>query len=138
MEESVITFFNRLRLSVYRSICHQVRDREGSLSATEAYSVDVIYLLGEPTMKEFASFLGFTQSNATYKVNSLVAKGYITKCESRTDKREVRLRVTEKFHRYYDRAEDGVRAAADRLKEKHDPKEIALFMSLLKELGENV
>lgn len=93
--------YRYLRLKHYQNLFSIVKEKLGSLSATEAFSVEIIYLLGEPTLGEFADFIGISQPNATYKVNSLAAKGYIEKSQSPSDRRECRLVVTEKFRKYY-------------------------------------
>lgn len=93
--------YRYLRLAHYQKLFATINEKPGSLSATEAFSVEVIYLLGEPTIGEFADFLGISQPNASYKVISLVSKGYITKQLCETDKRECRLVVTNKFLDYY-------------------------------------
>ena len=136
--QEVLELFRKLRLSSYRSIYENIRDREGSLSATEAYAVDAIYLLGEPTIKRFSDFLGISQPNATYKVNSLIAKGYVEKVQSETDKRKMCLRVSEKFHRYYDQAENEISRAADLLCEEFSAEEIGAFKRMLKELTDTI
>ena len=48
IDNMFLKLFKLLRLSGYRSIFHKLCNREGSLSATEAYAADVIYLLDEP------------------------------------------------------------------------------------------
>ena len=93
--------YRYLRLAHYQKLFATISEKQGSLSATEAFSVEVIYLLGEPTIGEFADFLGISQPNASYKVISLVSKGYITKQLCTADKRECRLIVTKKFLDYY-------------------------------------
>ncbi|MEA4895777.1 MAG: MarR family transcriptional regulator [Oscillospiraceae bacterium] len=93
--------YRYLRLAHYQKLFATISERPGSLSATEAFSVEVIYLLNEPTIGQFADFLGISQPNASYKVISLVSKGYITKQPCETDKRECRLIVTKKFLDYY-------------------------------------
>lgn len=93
--------YRYLRLAHYQKLFATISEKPGSLSATEAFSVEVIYLLGEPTIGEFANFLGISQPNASYKVISLVSKGYITKQLCETDKRECRLIATKKFLDYY-------------------------------------
>ena len=93
--------YRYLRLAHYQKLFATIREKQGSLSATEAFSVEVIYLLNEPTIGEFADFLGISQPNASYKVISLVSKGYITKRLCEADKRECRLIVTKKFLDYY-------------------------------------
>ena len=54
-----------LRLESYRKMFHTLREKAGSLSATEAFSADVIHLLGRPTLGQFAATLGISQPNAT-------------------------------------------------------------------------
>lgn len=93
--------YRYLRLAHYQNLFATINEKPGSLSATEAFSVEVIYLLGEPTLGEFADFIGISQPNASYKVNALVSKGYITKESGESDKRECRLVVTRKFRDYY-------------------------------------
>ena len=93
--------YRYLRLAHYQNLFATINEKPGSLSATEAFSVEVIYLLGEPTLGEFADFIGISQPNASYKVNALVSKGYITKESGESDKRECRLIVTKKFRDYY-------------------------------------
>lgn len=93
--------YRYLRLVHYQNLFATISEKSGSLSATEAFSAEVIYLLGEPTIGEFADFIGISQPNASYKVISLVSKGYITKEACENDKRECRLVVTQKFLDYY-------------------------------------
>ena len=92
--------YKKFRLMHYRSMFGRIRERDGSLSATEAFALDVIYLLGSPTLGRFADCIGLSQPNATYKVNNLIAKGYVMKTASETDRRECRLCLTEKFYSY--------------------------------------
>ena len=93
--------YRYLRLVHYQNLFATISEKPGSLSATEAFSAEVIYLMGEPTIGEFADFIGISQPNASYKVISLVSKGYITKEACENDKRECRLVVTQKFLDYY-------------------------------------
>ena len=53
----------------------KVKERTGSLSATEAFSLEIIQALDRPTISQFANFIRVSQSNATYKVNTLIGKG---------------------------------------------------------------
>ena len=45
MFNSLIKCYDRLRLLSYRGMFRVLRERDSSLSAAEAYSVDVIYLV---------------------------------------------------------------------------------------------
>lgn len=76
MVQWILRLQNWLRLESYKKMFHTLREKTGSLSATEAFSADVIHLLGRPTLGQFAATLGISQPNATYKVNNLAAKGY--------------------------------------------------------------
>ena len=80
--------------------CDLVRERDGSLSAMEAFSLEMIEMLDKPTVGQFAEFLNISQSNATYKVNSLIRKGYLVRENSDIDRREYHLVLSEKFYNY--------------------------------------
>ena len=60
----------------------------------------MIYALNKPTISRFARFIGISQSNATYKVNSLTRKGYLVRCPSEEDGREYTLELSDKFYSY--------------------------------------
>lgn len=75
LEQNFQSVYEKFKLQFFRRLFSQVREREGSLSAMEAFSVEVIHELDAPTIGQFADFLGISQSNATYKVNSLIRKG---------------------------------------------------------------
>ncbi|MGI5979523.1 MAG: MarR family winged helix-turn-helix transcriptional regulator [Oscillospiraceae bacterium] len=91
-----------LRLAHYRNFFAAIRQKPGSLTSSEAFSAETIYLLQGPTIGEFADFLGISQPNASYKANALAAKGYIVKEPCQTDRRECRLLVTPRFLENYD------------------------------------
>ena len=100
VEKNFLDIYNKMRLLFFHDIFGVIREREGSLSAMEAFSVEVIEILGEPTIGQFADFLNISQSNATYKVNSLIRKGYIEKQNSTVDRREYHLILSQKYYNY--------------------------------------
>ncbi len=100
VEKNFLGIYSKMRLLFYHDIFGVIREREGSLSAMEAFSVEVIEILGEPTIGQFADFLNISQSNATYKVNSLIKKGYIEKQNSTVDRREYHLVLSQKYYKY--------------------------------------
>ena len=124
MVQWILRLQNWLRLESYKKMFHTLREKTGSLSATEAFSADVIHLLGHPTLGQFAATLGISQPNATYKVNSLAAKGYVEKVVSRPDRREVRLRTGKKFEQYFDEDRPAIAAAAERVRKQFSETEI--------------
>lgn len=85
--------YNQFKQSFYASMCAA----SSELTMQEAFSLDIIYMLGEPTILEYAKYMGISQPNATYKINQMIEKGYLTKTISPTDKRAFHLKVTQKF-----------------------------------------
>lgn len=100
IDQSFVEIYDKFKLKFYCSVFELVREREGSLSAMEAFSLEVINMLSEPTVGQFADFLNISQSNATYKVNSLIKKGYLERQNSQTDRREYHLVLSEKYYNY--------------------------------------
>ena len=100
LEKKFIEVYDKFKIQFFRKVFEKVRERDGSLSAMEALSLDIIRALGEPTVGQFADFLNISQSNATYKVNNLIKKGYLVRQNSATDRREYHLVLSDKFYRY--------------------------------------
>lgn len=101
LEQSLQEVYSKMKLGFYRQIFRRFEEREATLTAVETVCVEVIHALGRPSINEFADFVQISPANATYKIHNLVKKGYITKQQSKTDKREYHLEVTEKFMQYY-------------------------------------
>ncbi len=127
--------YKNLRLSHYRNLFGQLKEKAGSLSATEAFSVEVIYLLNQPTISEFADFIGISQPNASYKVNSLVTKGYLERISSDDDRREAHLCVTKKFMDYYGRQLPDTKGAVSSALSSFSGAEVDLLLRFLKKLN---
>ena len=138
MLQSILRCYEQLRLSTYRSMFGLLRERDGSLSATEAYSVDVIYLLREPTIKEFADCLGISQPNATYKVNQLIQKGYVQKIPSLEDRRETHLQVTDRYLRYSERGSQSLAQAMEVLQTRFSTEEMEVFSRVIRALSDEI
>ena len=136
------TVFNevylKFKVNFYRGIFERLQERESSLSASEAYAVEVIYALHEPTISQFAEFLHVSQPNATYKVNTLVRKGYIVKVNSTSDKREYHLRTTPKFLDYYAINQNYLTIVMQRIHERFSPEETAQLEYMLRVISEEL
>lgn len=124
--------YSKFKLQFYRSVFDLVRERDGSLSAMEAFSLEVIAMLGEPTVGKFADFLNISQSNATYKVNSLIKKGYIEKFNSTTDRREYHLTLTEKYYQYSNLMNNYQREVVERIEKRFSPEDVEKFEEMLR------
>ncbi|MBQ3880658.1 MAG: MarR family transcriptional regulator [Oscillospiraceae bacterium] len=129
--QSAVELYKVLRLRNYQDMFGRIKEKDGSLSATEAFAVDVIYLLGSPTISDFAQTLGISQPNATYKANNLAQKGYIKKCVSEDDKREIRLTVADKFYNYFDTRVPFIAEAVNKLRQKYSSAEMSICEEVL-------
>lgn len=136
--EAVSELYKNLRLSHYRNLFGQLREKAGSLSATEAFSAEVIYLLDRPTIGEFAEFIGISQPNASYKVNSLVTKGYLERVSNDDDHREAHLHVTKKFLDYYGRQLPDMTSAVSSAVSSFNEQEVQLMASLFRKLNRHL
>ena len=131
LEKNFIEVYNKFRIQFFRKIFEQVRERDSSLSAMEALSLDVIRALDEPTVGQFADFLNISQSNATYKVNSLIKKGYLERHNSESDRREYHLVLTDKYHRYAEFKSSYEVTVVQRMKDRFTDEDIAKFSEML-------
>ena len=131
LEQNFAAVYSKFELQFFKNVFELVRERDGSLSAMEAFSLQVIYLLGKPTIGEFADFLNISQSNATYKINSLIKKGYIERENSLEDRREYHLVLSEKFYKYLGLFKDYQNEVLDRLKKRLPAQDVEKFDEIL-------
>ena len=131
IEKNFLDVEGKLKLQFYKRIFDMVRERDGSLSAMEAFSLEVIKMLKEPTVGQFAEFLNISQSNATYKVNSLIKKGYLERENSRTDRREYHLVLSDKFYNYMELLSSYEHTVVERMRERFTKEEMEKFDEML-------
>jgi len=132
LKESFISVYDKFKLQFYKRVFELVRERDGSLSAMEAFSLEVISMLNKPTVSQFADFLNISQSNATYKVNSLIKKGYLERENSQTDRREYYLVLSEKFYNYMGLMSSYQETVVGRIADRFSPEEIEKLDEMLK------
>ena len=138
LERSFIEVYDKFKLQFYRKVFELVRERDGSLSAMEAFSLEVIKMLNQPTVGQFADFLNISQSNATYKVNNLIKKGYLERENSQADRREYHLILSEKYYRYMDLLTSYELKVVQRMKERFSPEDAAKFDELLRVIADEL
>ena len=131
LEKSFLEVYDKFKLQFYREIFRLVRERDGSLSAMEGFSLEIIRMLDNPTVGEFADFLNISQSNATYKVNSLIKKGYLVRQNSQTDRREYHLVLSEKYYHYAELLTDYELTVVRRMKERFSPEDVQKLNEML-------
>ena len=138
LEKNIFRVFDKLKFQFYRRIFDTVREREGSLSAMEAFSLEIISMLNAPTVSQFADFLNISQSNATYKVNSLIRKGYIIRENSDTDRREYHLVLSEKFYRYMSLLTSYEDLVYERMLQRFSPAELETFSRMMSVISDEL
>ncbi|MBQ3703754.1 MAG: winged helix DNA-binding protein [Oscillospiraceae bacterium] len=131
LEKHFSEVYDKFKLQFYRRVFELVRERDGSLSAMEAFSLEVINMLGEPTVSQFADFLNISQSNATYKVNNLIKKGYLARENSTIDRREYHLILTEKYYTYMNIYANYELTVMRRVMERFPEEDVACFDRIL-------
>lgn len=131
LEQLFNEVYTKFKLNFYRSIFGRFEEREATLSVVEIFCVETIYALGRPTVNQFAQYLRISPANAAYKVASLIKKGYITKEQSRQDRREYHLAVTKKFLEYYAISYSYVQQVVARARERFPKEDIEKMEELL-------
>lgn len=131
LEEIFRDVYSRFKHHFYQGIFQELSDREANLTATESFAVEIIHSLGEPTIGEFANYIRISLPNATYRVNSLVKKGYLQKITSDSDRRETRLRLTERFYHYYNISSNYIHNILSKMKDRMSESECMQFIQSL-------
>ena len=131
LEQSFVEVYEKFKVQFYRKIFEKVKERDGSLSAMEAFSLEIIRAMNEPTVGQFADFLNISQSNATYKVNSLIKKGYLIRQNSTTDRREYHLVLSDKYYSYAELMTAYEQTVVGRMKERFSEEDVEKFDELL-------
>lgn len=100
IEEKFDRVYRKFKLNLYESILTSEASKKAKLTVTESFCVELIDALENPTVGDLVKYIKVSQPNITYRVNSLVRKGYVVKVKSEVDKRIVHLNVTEKYRKY--------------------------------------
>ena len=124
--DNISEVYDKFKFSFYRKVFSQVHEREGSLTAMEVFSLEVINQLGKPTIGKFAEFLNISQSNATYKVASLMRKE-----RSGPDKREYYLVLSGKYYGYIGMMRDYVSTVMERMRRRFPAAELERVADML-------
>lgn len=131
LKHAFFNVYTKFKLHFYQEIFRRFQDREASLTTVETFCMESIQALGRPSINEFASFMRISPPNAAYKVNSLIKKGYIRKVQSRQDKREYHLEVTQKYIDYYNISTSYMVEVMDRITRRFSPEDCAKLEEML-------
>lgn len=138
IEESFSEVYKKFKFHYYRDVFAQAPNRELSLTTMDAFCAEIIGALNQPTINEFAGFMNLSSPNATYRVNSLIQKGYVVKVQSETDKREYHLHVTDKYYKYYNISQRYVDTVLNRVKENCSKEDVEAFDRVLTTMKEKL
>ena len=138
LRESFIRVYSKFKLHFYQKVFERWQDREASLTTVETFCMEIINAANEPTVNEFAKLANLSSPNAAYKVNNLVKKGYLTKVQSKEDKREYHLRVTQKYLDYYNISYQYMDTVLQRMEERFSPEELEIFDRMLETIAKEL
>lgn len=122
--------YNIFKMNFYKSMCENSKE----LTMQEAFSLDIIYMLNNPTILEYATYMGISQPNATYKINQMIEKGYLTKEVCQKDKRAYRLKVTQKFLDCYRDNDRFIKKTLGDIEKRFNQHEVELLMKMLEDI----
>lgn len=131
VENALTRIYTKFKLEFYQTVFSHLEDREESLTTVETFCMETIAALGCPTINEFATFIRISPSNAAYKVNSLIRKGYLEKRQSQRDKREYHLLVTPKFRENYNAGYRFLETVSGRMAKRFKPRELRKLKEML-------
>ncbi len=135
LEKEFEKLYFKFRNNYCKNLFSGVNEDDESLSPTESYCVEAIFLLNRPTVHQFANYVNISQPNATYRISNLISKGYVRKVLSEDDRREYFLEVTDKFSRNYGMNASFNAQLMSGIREKFTEDEIALLEKMIKRLN---
>ena len=131
LEQAFADVYSKFKLHFYKNVFDRFQEREASLTTVETFCMEIIQALGTPTVNEFASFVQISPPNAAYKVNSLIKKGYLSKVQSKNDRREYHLVVTKKYEDYYNISYSYLSVVMGRISERFPKEDVAKIEEML-------
>lgn len=138
LEENLNEVYSKFKIHFYQEMFKKLQSRETSLSIVELFCVEIIYALNNPTIKEFADFIGVSSPNAAYKIACLIEKGYVDKVQNKNDKREYHLHVTKKYLDYLNLSQGYVSTVAARAEERFTEQRIEILNDILSDMSNDL
>ena len=130
--------YTKFKMHFYREVFKKWRDREASLTTVETFCMEIIHALGKPTVSEFANFTSLSSANAADKINNLVKKGYLTKVQSKEDKRIYYLEATPKYIDYCNISYQYLKEVMAKLENRFSTEENKVLEKMLRVMSEEI
>ncbi len=130
--------YSKFKLHFYQKVFEKFQDREATLTTVETFCMEIINAMNEPTVNEFAKVANLSSPNAAYKVNHLMKKGYVEKVQSKEDKREYHLKVTEKYLHYYNISAGYMNGVISKLQDRLSTEDMETMIRILKMMDEEI
>lgn len=93
--------YRLFRLEFFNNLYSSIKENNANIFANDLLDAEVILLLENPSISDFANFVGISLPNATYRINKLTKVGFVEKFFSDEDHRETILRPGAKFLELY-------------------------------------
>ena len=138
LDSAFNNIYTKFKLHFYQKVFQRFETREASLTTVEAFCMEGIMAMGEPTIAEFSTMMQISTPNAAYKINSLVRKGYVERIQSTVDRREFFLRPTQKYIDYYSISYGYLNTVVQRAQERFTAEELAQLERMLTVISEDL
>ena len=136
LEREFERLYHKFRANYCKNLFAGVK--EGSLSATDSYCLEVIFLLKKPSVNEFAEYVNISLPNASYRINNLITKGYVKKSVSEYDRREYHLEVTDKFLNQYGANASFNTKLMNKIRKEFSNEEIDVLEEMIKRIVDEI
>ncbi len=138
LQKSFMNVYSKFKMHFYQKVFENLQEREATLTTVETFCMEIIYAMNKPSINEFARLANISSPNAAYKVNNLIKKGYLRKIQSKEDKREFYLEVTEKYLNYYNISYQYLQTVIERVEKRFSEEELMVMKRILDVMNEEL
>lgn len=126
--------YDNFKFNFYNSIFKEPDDPKEDLTIIEVFCVEAIYSLERPTISELSNFMKVSRQNMSYRISQLEEKGYVHRVQSKLDKREYFLEVTDKFEKLETIKNEYIVEVFKRVEEYYSEEELQLIYDILQSM----
>ena len=131
--------YTKFKLHFYKQIFSRFEDREATLTTVESFCMEVIMALGEPTIAQFSHMMNtFHPQRCPIRSTRWLKKAMSSASGLSTDKREYRLRPTQKYIDYYNISYSYLHLVMERAKQRFSPDDLAKLEEMLQVVSDEL